>query len=75
MVKYVSTYTKGTLRQRSVKDLSNVAYVMFLCFLFLIFFKKHILQVLCCGYSFELQLHRQVNAFQMGTPTYAFIKK
>ena len=39
-VKYVSTYTKGTLIQRSADDLSNYAYVMFLCFLFLIFFIK-----------------------------------
>ena len=40
VVKYVSTYTMGTLIQRSAKDLSNYAYVMFLCFLFLIFFIK-----------------------------------
>ena len=39
-VKYVSTYTKGTLKQRSAKDLSNDAFVIFLCFLFLIFFIK-----------------------------------
>ena len=32
MVKYVSTYTKGTLKTRSEKDLSNDAYVMFLFF-------------------------------------------
>ena len=35
MVKYVSTYTKGTLKQGSVKDLSNDAYAMLLCFLFM----------------------------------------
>ena len=40
MVKYISTYTKDTLKHRSAKDLSNDAYVMFLCFLFLIFFIK-----------------------------------
>ena len=40
VVKYVATYTKGTLKQRSAKDLSNDAYAMFLCFLFLIFFIK-----------------------------------
>ena len=42
MVKYVPTYTKGTLQKKSAKDLSNNAYVMFLyvfCF-FLIFFIK-----------------------------------
>ena len=40
VVKYVTTYTKGTLKQRSAKDISDDAYVMFLCFLFLIFFIK-----------------------------------
>ena len=40
MIRYVSTYNKGTLKQRSAKDLSNNVYVMFLCFLFLIFFIK-----------------------------------
>ena len=30
VVKYVSTYTKGTLKTQSVKDLSNDAYMMFL---------------------------------------------
>ena len=40
VVKYVSFYTKGTLKQRSAKDLSNDAYAMFLCFLFLISFIK-----------------------------------
>ena len=29
---YVSTYTKGTLKQRSAKDLSNDAHVFFLHF-------------------------------------------
>ena len=40
MIKYVFTYNKGTLKQRSAKDLSNEAYVMFLCCLFLNFFIK-----------------------------------
>ena len=40
---------------------------MFFVDFFLIFFIKT-----CCGYS--LELHRQVDAIQMGTPTYAFIK-
>ena len=61
MVKYVSTYTMGTLKQRSVRDLSNDAYAMFLCFPFFYFLYKRI----CCEYSFEL--HRQVDAIQMGT--------
>ena len=63
MVKYVSTYTKGTLKQRSVKDLSNEAYAMLLCFLF--FSSDFLYKSMCCGYSFEL--HRQVDAIQMGT--------
>ena len=36
---YPCIMTKGTLKQRSAKDLSNEAYVMFL-FLFLNFFIK-----------------------------------
>ena len=31
VVKYVSTYAKGTLKKRSAKDLSNGAYEMFVC--------------------------------------------
>ena len=33
-VKYVSTYTKGTLKKRSVRDLSNDASVMILFSIF-----------------------------------------
>ena len=42
MVKYVPTYTKGTLKKKTAKDLSNAAYAMFLyvVFFFLIFFIK-----------------------------------
>ena len=42
VVKYVSTYTKGTLKQRSVEDLSNDAYVcdVIVFSFFLIFFIK-----------------------------------
>ena len=61
MVKYVSTYTKGTLKQRSAKDLSNDACVMF----FFFFFPNFLYKSICCWYSFEL--HRQVDAIQMGT--------
>ena len=32
MVKYVSTYTKGTLKKRSANDLSNGVFAMFLFF-------------------------------------------
>ena len=40
MVKYVSTYTKGTLNKRSAKDLSNNAHEIFFVGFFLIFFIK-----------------------------------
>ena len=41
MVKYVSTYAKCTLKQRSVKDLSSDAYACYcVFFFFLIFFIK-----------------------------------
>ena len=62
MVKYVSTYTKGTLKKLSAKDLSNDAYGMFLCCCF--FFSDCLFKSICCGYSFEL--HQQVDAIQMG---------
>ena len=48
MVNYVSTYTKGTLKKRSAKDLCNGAYAIFLC----VFFSY---KSICNGYSFELQ--------------------
>ena len=70
MVKYVSTNTKGTLKQRSVKDLSNDAYAMLLCFLFfLIFFIKAYVvgsHLNCINKSMQ---------FKWVPTTYAFIKK
>ena len=39
VVKYVSMYTKGTLKQSSAEDLLNDAYVTFFClFVFFVFF-------------------------------------
>ena len=38
MVKYVSTYTKGTLKKRSARDLSNDSKAMFFFFVFFCFF-------------------------------------
>ena len=89
VVKYVSTYSKGTLKQRSVKDLSNDADAMFFyikayvvgthlnCIDKLMQFKwvstTFLYKSICHGYSFEL--HRQANAIEMGTHKYAFIKK
>ena len=64
VVKYVPTYTKGTLK-KIAKDLSNNAYVMFCMFFCLFFFSDFLNKSICCGYSFEL--HRQVDAIQMGT--------
>ena len=58
MVQYVSTYTKGTLKQSSV----NNAYVMLLCFLF---FSDFLYKGICFGYPFEL--HRLIDAIQMDT--------
>ena len=56
--------------KKSAKDLSKDACVMFLS----VFFSSDFLyKRVCCGYSFEL--HRQVDAIQMGTTTYGFIKK
>ena len=69
-VKYVSTYTKGTLKQRSVKDLANDAYEMLLCFLF---FPDFLHKSICCGYSSEL--HQQVDAIQMGTHNICLYKE
>ena len=60
MVKYVSSYTEDTLKQRSAKDLCNDAYAMFLCVCFL---PDFLYKSIYCGYSFEL--HRQVDAIQM----------
>ena len=67
-VKYVSTYTEGTLKQRSAKDLSNDAYVMFLCFLFSDILYKSIY----CGYLFELC--QQVEAIQISTHSICLYK-
>ena len=69
MAKYVSTYTKRTLKQRSVKDLSNDAYAMLLCFLFLIFFIKAYVvgtHLNCIDKSMQ---------FKLVPTTYAFIMK
>ena len=61
---YVSTYTKGTLKKRSARDLSNDANAMF--FFFFVFFFFLIYKSIFCGYSFEL--HQQVNENSNGYP-------
>ena len=56
-------------KKRSAKDSSNDAYeAFFVCFLFSDFLDKSI----SCGYSFEL--HRQIDAIQMGTHTICLYK-
>ena len=67
MVKYVSTYTKVTLKKHSAKDLSNDAYAIFCGFV------SGLYKSICCGYSFEL--HRQVGAIQMDTHTICLYKQ
>ena len=69
MVKYVSTYTKGTLKQRSGKNLPNDAYAVFLCLLFLIFcIKAYVVgtHLNCIDLSMQ---------FKRVPTTYAFIEK
>ena len=69
VIKYVSTYTKATLKQISAKDLSNDAYAIFLCFLFLIFFIKAYVvgpHLNCIDKSMQ---------FKWVPTTYAFVKK
>ena len=72
MVKYVSTYPKGTLKKKK-KISKGHAYVAFLFFfsfpLFFFFFYKSI----CCWYSFELP--QLVKAVQMSTDNICFYKE
>ena len=65
---YPSTISKT----RSANDLFNGAYAMFLFFLFF-FFSDILSKSICCGYSFEL--HRQVDAIQMGTHNICLYKE
>ena len=60
--------SKGTLKQRSVKDLSNAAYCVFF-FFFLIFFIK----VYAVGT--HLNCINKLMQFKWVPTTYAFIKK
>ena len=72
MVKYASTYTKGTHKKnkRSAKDLSNDAYVMFLWILFLLIFfiKAYVMGIPLNCIDKSIQ-------FKWVPTTYAFIKK
>ena len=60
MVKYVPTYTKG-IKKTDQQRTSNDTYAMFSC----VFFSDFLYKSICFWYSFEL--HRQVDAIQMGT--------
>ena len=70
MVKYVSIYTKNTLKKRSTKDLSNEALKMVMrSFVLLIFFIKAYVagtHLNCIDKSMQ---------FKWVPTTYAFIKK
>ena len=66
MAKYVSTYTKGTLKKKDQQDLSNGAHAF--CF-----FSDFLYKSICCGYSFEL--HQFVNAIQMSTHNICLYKE
>ena len=76
MVKYVSTNLGYTIKKKKKKnekkmceDSSNNAYAMFLCF----FSSDFLYKSICCGNSFEL--HRQVDAIQMGTYNICFYEE
>ena len=58
-LKYVSTYFK--------KD--QQTYLL----MFMIFFSDFLYKSICCGYSFEL--HRQIDAIQMGTHNISLYKE
>ena len=62
--KYVSTYTKGTLKKDQRK----------ICLMILMqFFSDFLYKSVCCGYSFEL--HQQVDAIQMSTHIICLFKE
>ena len=73
MVKYVSTYTKGSFKKKSAKDLSNDAYAIFILFFFLFIYLFFFIKSICCRYPFEL--HRQVDAIQMCTNNICLYKE
>ena len=71
VVKYVPTYTKGTLFKTMRKDLSNNAYAMFLYFFFFFFnflYKAYVVgtHLNCIGKSMQ---------FKWVPITYAHMKK
>ena len=73
MVKYVSNYTEGTLKKRSVKDVSNDAYAIVLCVCvcvcFLIFFIKAYVV------GTHLNCIDKLMQFKWAPTSYVFLKK
>ena len=69
VVKYVSTNPKYPLKARSAKD---CLMVLMQCFC-VVFSSDFIYKSICCGYLFEL--HRQVDAIQMGTHNICLYKE
>ena len=83
----ISTYKKGTPKKKKkkkrdsvkdkkkrdlVKDFSNESYGI-LCVFVCVCVSDFFYESICCGYSFEL--HRQVDAIQMGTLNICLYKK
>ena len=68
MIKYVPTYTKGTLLKKLRKDLSNNAYAMFLYFFFNFLYKAYVVgtHLNCIDKSMQ---------FKWVSTTYAHMKK
>ena len=64
-------YPPTISKTRSANDLFNGAYAMFL--FFYSFFSDILSKSICCGYSFEL--HRQIDAIQMGTHNICLYKE
>ena len=77
VVKYVSTYTKGTLKKTSAKDLPNDSYVMFLWVFFFCFIFYYYSDFLYKAYIVGTHLNciNKLMQFKWVPTTYAFIKK
>ena len=73
VVKFVSPLLTVRFKNKISKRLSNGVYAMFLCFFCFLFFSDFLYESICCGYSFEL--HRQVDAIQMGTHNICLYKE
>ena len=71
LVKYVSTYTKGTLKKkRSEKGLYNDAYAMFVCVFFIFFIRTYIYVV-----DTHLNCINKLMLFKWVPATYTYYKE